>query len=387
MNLTAGLLGVTLVVAGCSGDPKPQAKPSTSTSAPSTSTTPKPAPKPPAPTVVAKGLPADLLATMKTVYLGGKVPANAAPAAALAKRKVGKKTLALTGSTGTWKSVPIAVVTHGKDVTLLLKGPTWRVVGGWWPSLGVSARTPAPTMRVLAIGSDARPHQRVTKARADALHIIGVDGKGVGGIVGIPRDSWVPLSTGGTNKINAALLYGGGRGQTQTVQNVTGVKLDGYVMTGFKGFAAMVDAMGGLNYTSASALTSHVGKPLLKKGLNHLKGLTALNFARERKNVPGGDFGRSANQGYLIKAGMAMARANGPSSLPKYLTAMSPHLETNLSTDQVMNLAATLYITNPSAVRSKVAPGSIGNRSGQSVVLLGGGARSLFADIKDARLG
>jgi len=35
---------------------------------------------------------------------------------------------------------------------------------------------------------------------------------------------------------------------------------------------------------------------------------------------------------------------------------------------------------------NKVAPGSVGMRSGQSVVLLGSGARSMFADLRDGRL-
>ena len=36
---------------------------------------------------------------------------------------------------------PVAVVTAGSDVTLAV-GPTWKVVGGWWPSLGVDDAEP-----------------------------------------------------------------------------------------------------------------------------------------------------------------------------------------------------------------------------------------------------
>lgn len=381
--MTAVALSLALLAAGCSEDPKPQAKPSPSTSSP-TSTTQAPPPV----AVTGKGLPKDLLATMRAVYLGGTVPASGDVAKYVAKRKTGTKSVAVTGGVGTWKGTPIAAVGQGKDVTLLVKNKKgWTVVGGWWPSLGLKQRVPTKTMRVLAIGSDARPQQRVDGQRADALHIIGVDALGVGGIVGIPRDSWVPLASGGSGKVNAALAFGGAKGQTRTVQNATGVPIDGYVMTGFKGFRGMVNAMGGIKFVAASALKSSHGGTLLKKGVNVLKGEPALNVARERKTLPNGDFGRSANQGRLILAGMGMAGSGGAAKLPRYLTKMSPHIHTDLSAAQILNLSAASLVTSPGKVPNKVAQGGVGTRSGQSVVLLGGGAQSLFQDMKDGRLG
>jgi LCP family protein required for cell wall assembly len=242
-------------------------------------------------------------------------------------------------------------------------------------------------MRVLAIGSDARPQQRVDGQRADALHIVGVDAKGVGGIVGIPRDSWMPLASGGTNKVNAALAFGGAKGTSRTVANYSGVQIDGYVMTGFKGFRAMVNDMGGIRFVASQVMRSSHGTTLLKKGVNVLRGEPALNVARERKTLPNGDFGRSANQGRLILAGLTMAQKGGAAKLPKYLTAMGPHIHTDLSAAQILNLSAAALVTNPAKVPSKVTPGGVGTRGGQSVVVLGGGAQSLFKDIRDGRLG
>ncbi len=55
--------------------------------------------------------------------------------AALAKRRPFTQNVAVAGSVGSWKGTPIAVLTHGSDVTLLQKVHyTWSVVGGWWPS-------------------------------------------------------------------------------------------------------------------------------------------------------------------------------------------------------------------------------------------------------------
>jgi LCP family protein required for cell wall assembly len=376
------LLAAPLLTAACSKDEKPKRAATTST-APTSSPAPKPKPK-----LSGKGLPADLLATLTALYLGGSLPVAGDHRAALAKRKALSANVAVAGATGGWKGTPIAVVTHGHDVTLLVrpKGGKWTVVGGWWPSLGV-ARVSRKTMRVLAIGSDARTAQRPEKCRGDALQLIGVDDKGVGGIVGIPRDSYVSLSTGGTGKINAALAFGGPRAQVQTVARATGVPVDGYVMAGFKGFRGMVWKLGGISFASKTSLRSVDGFQILRPGTNRLDSKTALALARERKHLPDGDFGRSANQARIIKAGMVMARKAGPARLPRYLSAMSPYLTTDLDVVEVLNLAAAVFVGDPAATRIGVGAGPVGMRDGQSVVLVGDKASSLYRDMKDGRLG
>jgi LCP family protein required for cell wall assembly len=378
-----GLFAAPLTVAACTGD-KPEQPPTTS-SAPTPSTTTGATTA--APKVTGAGLPADLLSALTALYLGGDVAVTTASVgAALGKRKTRTSAVTVTGSTGTWQGSPIATVVQGKDLTLLVKDKTWKVVGGWWPSLSVY-RPPFPTMRILAIGSDARNPQPVTKCRGDALHIIGVDAKkGVGGLVGIPRDSWVPLSSGGNSKVNAALVFGGVAGQVKTIERASGVKIDGYVITGFEGFRAMVRSLGGIVFVASRSLQSVDGFRIVKPGTNKLDAKHALALARERKHLPNGDFGRSANQGALIKAGMMMARKAGPGALAGLLSKMGPHLSTDLTVGEVLNLCASLYVNTGAPVPNKVVPGAIGTREGQSVVLLGSGARSIFSDMKDGHL-
>ena len=380
-SVLLGLIAAPLTLAACSKD-EPAGGPSSTTTAPSPTT-------PPSPSVTGAKLPADLLATLTALYLGGKpATSGATVASAVAKRTPRTGAVEVTGTTGTWQGTPIATIAQGSDVTLLVKTKEgWTVVGGWWPSLKVG-RPGFPTMRILAIGSDARNPEPVTKSRADALHIIGVDAtKGVGGIVGIPRDSWVSLSSGGSGKINAALVFGGVSGQVKTVARATGVQIDGYVIAGFKGFRGMVKSLGGIVFVAAKALKSVDGLAIVKPGSNKLDATHALALARERKHLPNGDFGRSANQGAIIRAGMVMAQKAGPGALAGLLSKMGPHLSTDLNVTEVLNLSASLYLSNSAKVPNKVVPGAIGTREGQSVVLLGSGAKSIFADMKNGRLG
>ncbi len=72
-----------------------------------------------------------------------------------------------------------------------------------------------------------------------------------------------------------------------------------YARINFSGFETLVDAIGGVTIysdKSFSALGTYI-----YKGENHLNGQQALNFARERKNLWGGDNDRGKNQMKLVE--------------------------------------------------------------------------------------
>jgi LCP family protein required for cell wall assembly len=263
------------------------------------------------------------------------------------------------GSLGTWQGVPIAVVTRGKDVTLAVKAPTWKVVGGWWPSVAV----PTPSLgvfprRVLVIGSDARKGQPVNGSRADSLHIVGQDGHGRGGIVGIARDAYVPLATGGRGKINSALVFGGPAAMQRTVSSATGVQLEGYLITGFDGFRRLINGVGGLPVQVPVAVVDRDAQANIQAGAHKLTGRQALAYGRARHTVAGGDFGRSVNQGRLILAAGTLTRLAGPAKLPGILQAVGSRVGTNLSAEQVLTFAAGAFVTSSRNVPNRVAAGS-----------------------------
>lgn len=394
--IAVGTTCAALVLAGCSGGSDHEAGPTGSPSPTTTSPSPTASPSPtstatPTPTRKAPGdgLPAGLAAVINPLYEGGRVPATQVAARALKDRQSTDRQVRAKGTVGRWKGAPIAVVTAGKDVTLAVKsGGSWRVVGGWWPSLHVKA-TPQGDRRVLVIGSDARVSHGESwgGARADSLHVVGFDGHGGGGVLGIPRDSYVPLSTGGKNKINAAMAFGGPGAELATVRNATGLPIEGYLMTGFGGFKKAIDALGGLKIDVPKAVRGEASGADVDAGKQKLSGDDALAYSRERKTLPDGDFGRSRNQGLVLLAGAAMARAAGPGSLPAFLEKIGPHVRTDLSAGQVLTLAATIFRTDPGKVRNEVAVGGFGTSSaGASVVLLGDQARRLFADLRDGNL-
>ena len=89
---------------------------------------------------------------------------------------------------------------------------------------------------ILILGSDSRPGTALEDGLCDSIHILGIDPKTKRAtLVGIPRDSYVPIASGGTNKINVALSQGGPEGMVATVENLTDITFDYYMLTGFEG--------------------------------------------------------------------------------------------------------------------------------------------------------
>ncbi len=65
--------------------------------------------------------------------------------------------------------------------------------------------------------------------------------------ISIPRDSYLEIPGEGRNKVNAAFAIGGPKLLAETLEQATGLPVDGYVEIGFGGFAGVVDSLGGVD--------------------------------------------------------------------------------------------------------------------------------------------
>jgi polyisoprenyl-teichoic acid--peptidoglycan teichoic acid transferase len=239
---------------------------------------------------------------------------------------------------------------------------------------------------VLVIGSDARIGQSVNATRGDSLHIVGVNpARGTASILGIPRDSFVQIPGHGTNKINSALAAGGPGLMVRTVEHLTGIHIDAYVLTGFHGFRQMIRSIGGVRVDIPYAMNDRYSGAHFKKGWSHLTDFGALALSRNRHDAPGGDFGRSMNQGRLIIAAFQEFRRElrkDPLTLIRWGIAASKFLETNLSLAQMMQLMLAVPTINGGRIVNKVVSGTGAMVGGQSVIRLGGHAFALFHDLR-----
>lgn len=227
---------------------------------------------------------------------------------------------------------------------------------------------------VLVIGSDARPGQEIASQRADSLHIVAINpAKHKATIVGIPRDSFVDIPGNGQNKVNSALFFGGPELVVQTVEELTGITMDYWAMTGFRTFGAMIDDVDGLVVDVPIAMNDTFSEAFFEPGVQRLDGPNALAFARNRHDLLSGDFGRSENQGLLMISALAQFKkefAKDPSRMLVWLSAFLRNAETTVALDDLMDLAFTGTAISPKRVVNTVFPGGVGTVGTMSVVTL-----------------
>ncbi|HEY5246988.1 MAG TPA: LCP family protein [Dermatophilaceae bacterium] len=150
--------------------------------------------------------------------------------------------------------------------------------------------------------------------RTDSIILVHVpSGDGKPALISLPRDSYVPIPGHGHNKINAAYSLGGPRLLVATIEQVTGVRIDGYVEIGFGGFASVVDSLGGVDICVKRNMKDAYAGINLKAGCQTLDGPNALGYVRARYSDPLGDIGRVARQREFL--GAIMHKAISPSTV------------------------------------------------------------------------
>jgi LCP family protein required for cell wall assembly len=173
----------------------------------------------------------------------------------------------------------------------------------------------------LIVGSDTR--DGLTRGQRDALHLgtVGANasdslmllhmGGGRPVLISIPRDSYVPIPGHGSNKINAALAYGGPTLLIQTVESVTGLRIDHYMGIGFAGLASVVNTVGGVRICLPTALHDSDSGVNLSAGCHNLNGAQAVAFVRDRHSFATSDLQRIQDQRAFLKALLDKATSPG----------------------------------------------------------------------------
>lgn len=256
----------------------------------------------------------------------------------------------------------------------------------------------------LLVGSDSRAgltdaqKQRfgATNAagkRTDSIilvHVPAAGGKAV--MVSLPRDSYVPIPGFGRNKINAAYPLGGPRLLVQTVESVTGLRLDGYLEIGFGGFASIVDALGGVDICVPFDMKDPQAGIDLKKGCQSLNGADALGFVRTRYTDPRGDLGRADRQRQFLSAVMKKAVTPATVAVPWRYKATADAIAAGLTLGEdtslgeaVATLRAMRAISNGDGISATVpiADPNFTTNAGSSVKWDSPKAMELFRMLKN----
>ena len=180
--------------------------------------------------------------------------------------------------------------------------------------------------RVVLLGSDARAGEA---SRSDTIVVT----KAGGGMLAVPRDTLVDIPGIGEDKINAAFASGGPELTVETLEDLTGVRMNDYVVVHFGGVEEIVDTLGGI--------TLQVDKPIrvgidgrrvyIPAGTHTLDGLQALAYVRYRGG-PTADIGRISRQQKFLRelASESTSLAKLP-RLPATVMATWRNIDTNMN--------------------------------------------------------
>ncbi len=170
----------------------------------------------------------------------------------------------------------------------------------------------------LLAGSDSRADGGVAEdgtlgQRTDTIMLLTAPSSGTPSLISLPRDTLVDIPGVGQNKLNAAFSSGGAPLLVETVEGLTGMKVDHYVEVGMGGVKDLVDAVGGVELCMDRDVNDEYSGLAWEAGCHEADGTTALAFARMRYSDPLGDLGRTQRQQQLISA--VTREAAGPGTV------------------------------------------------------------------------
>lgn len=183
-------------------------------------------------------------------------------------------------------------------------------------------------------------------------------------VVSFPRDLFVDIpecpaaadgsspGTGGgfTDKLNAALAYGGLGCAVATVEQLTGLTIPFAAEIEFNGVVEMSNAVGGVPVCVAEPIEDEYTGLTLTAGEHVLQGADALKFLRTRHGLrTGSDLARISNQQVFLSSLVRVVKSDGTLTDPLKLYSLAKAAASNMvlstrlqSLDTMVSIAATL---------------------------------------------
>lgn len=203
------------------------------------------------------------------------------------------------------------------------------------------------TILLLGVDSEVDGLDQNTVFNGDTMMLITFNPKTLNTtIFSIPRDTYVPISCNGkrSNKINSSAI-GGATCVINTIQDLIDIDIDYYIKINFKGVVDLVEALKGIevdvpvDFCEQDSNRMYENEICLSKGLQTLNGEQTLALSRHRHSLPLGDFQRVQHQQLVVEAMAKKVKTiRSVNMFYDVLNAVSKNIETNVSTDEMLNL-------------------------------------------------
>jgi LCP family protein required for cell wall assembly len=210
---------------------------------------------------------------------------------------------------------------------------------------------PFGAQRVVLLGSDARAGEA---SRSDTILVA----KAGEGMLAVPRDTLVEIPGLGEDKINAAFATGGPELTVKTLENLTGLPINNYVVVHFDGVEDIVNALGGVTLEVEQPIKVGIEgrRVFIPAGTQTLNGIEALAYVRFR-DTPTADIGRiGRQQGFLQELAK---EATSPAKLPRLpatVRAVWRNIDTNMNPLEAARFAIRMRLTG--GTEAEIYPGT-----------------------------
>jgi LCP family protein required for cell wall assembly len=226
---------------------------------------------------------------------------------------------------------------------------------------------------ILLVGNDDRTNMTNAEVRklkvgrdggsmsTDTMMIVHVPADGSKAtLISLPRDAYVNIPGHGMNKLNAAYVFGyndaaatpdqrrtaGADLLISAITDLTGLTINHYVQVSLMGFYDISNAIGGVpvnlchSVNDTVAYNRSIGSDggsglVLSAGKHSIKGVQALEFVRQRHNLPRGDLDRVRRQQYFLTAAFRKVASIG---ILFKLNALGDAIKRNIYLDPGLNL-------------------------------------------------
>ncbi|WP_170219459.1 LCP family protein [Nocardioides litoris] len=242
---------------------------------------------------------------------------------------------------------------------------------------------PQGPMNILVMGSDTRVGEgngidgenADGSQRSDTVILVHVSADRTNAYgVSMPRDAIVdrPECRVDGKKIegedgvrfNTAFSVGGPQCTVQTVEKLTGIYIDHFLVLDFRGFKDMVDAVGGVEVCIPFEVDDPEHDIFFDAGTQTLTGDDALNYVRERYKLSvTGDLGRMKRQQAFIASMISKVSSAGTLSQPKkvidFVNAVTSSIRVDQDLDSVgklVDLAMEFRDTGLEAIKFVTVP-------------------------------
>ena len=155
-------------------------------------------------------------------------------------------------------------------------------------------------------------------------------------LTNIQRDMQVQLhgTTGIKDKLTHAGIYGIDMSR-QTIEDFLDTKIPYYIRVNFDSLVKVVDSIGGVDIDNDVAFKGYTRN--FEVGKLHLNGKEALEYARERKKMPSGDYTRGLHQEKIMEAIISKVTTSKKilNNYSKFTSVLDEFIQTNIPSSTV----------------------------------------------------